>query len=254
MVKVWSSLLLCIVSWSACSRSGDLVVQAALGRDAAGAAVAIDRIVIELLPYDRDSIFDALAALADRPEPEIPADLLAMRDSLAMSRQLWTEAESQWNAVRDELVSLSERMRAMNRGSREYRQAFVRFTELETREQALNRTKDEAFRQYETLQRRYAARADSIRVARFNWEDVAFARYGEIVDSLLRATRREIHTDTTRRGGYAAFRVSAGRWYVHARYELPLEELYFNVPVTVEAGRVDTLRLTRDTAEVRPLL
>lgn len=254
MIKRGWSLLLCVAAWSACSRSGDLVVHAGFGRDAAGAPAGIDKLVIDLLPYDRDSIFEALARRADTPEPQIPADLLALRDSLAGARQLWTDAESQWNAVRDELLKLSENMKTMNRRSREYLQAFGRFTDLENQERALSRAKDQAFGQYERLQKRYSARADSIKIVRFNWEDEAFARYGEITDSLLKARGRQVYTDTTSGGGYAVFRVAAGRWYVYTRYELPFQEIYVNIPVRVEAGRTDTLRLTRDAAELRPLL
>ena len=254
MIKRGWSLLLCVVAGSACSRSGELVVHAAFGRDTAGAPTGIDRLVVDLLPYDRDSIFDALAAQAPTPEPEIAPDLLALRDSLAAARQLWTESESAWNVVRDQLERLSEQMQGMNRRSREYMEAFSRFDELDRQRVALERAKDQAFREYERLQRQYSVRADSIKVVRFNWEDDAFARFDEIVDSLLTATGRQIYTDTTSGGGYAVFRAPAGRWYVYTRYELPFQELYYNIPVQLEAGQTDTLPLTRDTAQVRPLL
>lgn len=254
MMKRVLALGLGLASLGACSRSGELVVQAAIGRDTTGAATGIDKLVIDLLPFDRDSIFEVLTRQASAPEPPIPPDLMALRDSLAAARELWTQAESQWNAVRAEMQDLSGSMDGMNRGSREYVQAYGRFTDLESQERSLARAKDQAFAEYEALQGRYSARADSIKVVRFNWEDEAFARYGEIVDSLLEASGRQIHTDTTGGGGYAVFRVPAGRWHVYTRYELPFEELYFNLPVQIEAGQQDTLRLTRDTAEIRPLL
>lgn len=254
MIKRWWLVLLCLVPVAACSSPGELVVQAAIGRDTAGAAVGIDKLEIQLLPYNRDSIFDVLAEQAATPEPEIPPDLLALRDSLALMRDLWTEAESQWNAVRDDLVKLTEQMKRMNRRSRQYVQAFNRFNDLESRERRLARAKDQAFGQYEGLQKRYSSRADSIKVVRFNWADDAFARYGEIRDSLLNRLGREVCTDTTAGGGYAVFRVPAGRWYVYTRYELPFQELYFNTLVDIDAGAKDTLKLTRDTAELRTLL
>ncbi|MBI4513514.1 MAG: hypothetical protein HY702_05330 [Gemmatimonadetes bacterium] len=254
-LKRWSVVLACLLPLAGCKRSGDLVVQAALGRDTAGAPVGIDKLVLELLPYNRDSIFDALARQAATPEPQIPEDLLVQRDSVAALRDLWTQSESQWNAVRDELLKLSERMRTMDRGSREYFQAFTRFTDLEQRERTLSRAKDEAFRSYDALQKRYGARADSIKVVRFAWEDEAFARYGEITEGLPKTLKRETYADTTSGGGYATFRnVRNGRWYLYTRYELPFQELYFNIPVEIRGGSRDTLMLTRDTAELRPLL
>lgn len=254
MMKRFAALVLCLAAAAGCSRSGELVVQAAIGRDTTGAATGIDRLVIDLLPFNRDSIFEALSRQAPTPEPPIPADLVALRDSLATARQLWTEAESQWNVVRDQLATLSERMQTMNRRSREYVQAFSQFNELDGQGRALSRAKDQSFQQYESLQKRYSARADSIKVVRFNWEDEAFARYGEITDSLLKARGRQVYTDTTAGGGLAVFRVPAGRWYVYTRYELPFQELYYNAPVEIRARQRDTLRLTRETAQLRPLL
>jgi hypothetical protein len=250
----WVCCALALGSLTGCTRSGELVVQTRFGRDTAGQPAGLDRIEITLLPYNRDSIFDALTRRAPRPRPEIPADLLALRDSLDELRRLWTEAESQWNAVRDELQRLGEQMGRMNRASREYAQAFARFTELERRYRALEQAKDAAFRRYDELQKRYATRADSVKIARFNWEEEAFAEYVTITDSLLERLGRQIYVDTTAGGGWASFKVPAGRWYVYTTYELPFRELYFNIPVEIRAGRTDTLILTPDTAEVRPLL
>lgn len=254
MTKRIALVVLCVGIAAACSRSGELVVHAAIGRDTLGAVAGIDKLVIDALPFNRDSIFEALAKQAPTTEPPIPTDLLVLRDSLADARQLWTESELQWNAVRERLERLSQQLQGMNRRSREYLQGFGEFTELEGQERALARAKDEAFQQYESFQKRYSARADSIKVVRFNWEDEAFSRYGEITDSLLMVMGLEIYTDTTSGGGYAVFNLPAGRWYVHTRYELPFQELYYNVPVEIHAGQRDTLRLTRDTAQVRPLL
>ena len=43
-----------------------------------------------------------------------------------------------------------------------------------------------------------------------------------------------------------------GRWWVHARWELPYRELYWNEPIEVEGGEPFTLTLSRQNAEVRP--
>lgn len=254
ILKRLSVFLPLLLPLAGCQRSGELVVHAALGRDTLGAPVGIDKLVIQLVPYNRDSIFDALAQQAATPEPQIPEDLLALRDSVAALRDLWSQSESQWNAVRDELLKLSERMKTMDRRGREYFQAFTRFTDLEQRERTLSRAKDESFRRYDALQKRYSSRADSIKVVRFAWEDEAFARYGEISDQILKALKREIAADTTSGGGYASFKVRKGRWYVYTRYELPFQELYFNIPVEIRGGGRDTLVLTRDAAQIRTLL
>jgi hypothetical protein len=44
----------------------------------------------------------------------------------------------------------------------------------------------------------------------------------------------------------------SGNWWIHARYDLPYAELYWNVPIEKD-GEVQ-LQLTRENAEVRPKL
>ncbi len=47
---------------------------------------------------------------------------------------------------------------------------------------------------------------------------------------------------------------SPGDWWVHAFYEEAYSELYWNIPITVVRGDPFPVRLTRATAEVRPIL
>ena len=45
-----------------------------------------------------------------------------------------------------------------------------------------------------------------------------------------------------------------GEWWVHARHDLPFQELYWNIPITVERGDPLPVQLTEATAQMRPKL
>jgi hypothetical protein len=245
-------LLVTLAPLAACEGSGQLQVRAvSVGPD--GEPQGLANLPVRMLPYDRDSIFEALEARAPEAEPQIPPDLLQLRDSVSTAQSRWREAEAAWNEARSELQSLADDMQGMNRASDEYFAAFERFERLDGQEQRLSSQKDRLFEQFTALQNRYSTRVDSISAVRTAWADRAFEDYNTIVDSLLEARGQEELWDTTDGSGWASFRASAGRWWVHTRYALPYEELYWNVPVDLAGGELDTLILDTANAELRPL-
>lgn len=205
--------------------------------------------VISFLPFDRDSIFDALDERAEEPEPEIPQDLQTAFDSVGALQERWRDAESQWAEVRDSLQQISNRLQGMDPRGREYRQLFERFNALEDRERRLNRAKNEAFERFDGIQKATLARADSLRAVREAWADLAYQDYIPILDSILEAEGKEIREDTTDAEGRVTVRLGAGQWWVHTRLPVPFGELYWNVPI--DPAEVDTLRLTPENAEER---
>lgn len=251
MNKHWVWCLVALGVLTGCKRSADLAVRAVSTTDAGEVPRA--QLVIRLLPYDRDSIFTAMGAAADRPEPQPPEDLLVLRDSIAAAQDRWREAEAAWNDVRSELQQLSERMQGMDRSSNQYFEAYERFDALDAQESRLGRAKDRYFQRFTELQSAYTARADSFRAVLTAWEDEVFADYGEIVDSLQEALGREDMYDTTDASGWAQFIAPKGRWYIHTRFKLPFEELYWSVPYDAVGGGVDTVILNESNAEVRPV-
>ncbi|MFQ5890238.1 MAG: hypothetical protein ACE5JR_09310 [Gemmatimonadota bacterium] len=237
-------------SLSGCGGS-DLTVQV-LQEGAQGAATGVKNHVVFFIPFDRDSLFEALAAQAPEPEPRIPDDLLEAFDRISNLQEEWRQADAAWAEVRDSLQRLSDRLRGMDRRSRQYLQLFRRFTALEGRERQLNRQKQRAFDAFDNLQKAALTRADSVRAVIESWEDVAFADYSDIEADLLEAMEREIYQDTTDADGYVTRRLPGGAWYVHSRLPIPSGELYWNV--RVDPRQVDTLRLSRDNGEPRPRL
>jgi len=203
---------------------------------------------IELLPFDRDSLFAELAASADSPEPQVPADLRQEFDEVLALQETWRTAETEWNEVRDELRTLSDRLRGMDQRAREYRQLFEQFNAMEGRVGRLDRERQAAFDEFTARQTTTQVRMDSVRAVVESWEDVAFQDYADIETDLLEALGREIVQDTTDATGFVTRRLPGGTWWVHARVAIPAGELYWNVP-TEASG--DTLRLSPDNAERR---
>lgn len=250
MNKHWVLGLATLVLLTACQRSTQLAVRAESngeGEEVMGRA----QLEIKLLRYDRDSIFVTLARQAPEPEPQPPQDLLDLRDSVSIAQERWREAEASWNDLRSELQSLSERMESMDRTSTEYFQLYRRFEDLDRQLRRLDRDKRIYFDRFTELQTAYTARADSFSAVVASWEDIAFERYAEIVDSLLEARGEELY-DTTDAEGWAYFQVPRGRWWIHTRFELPFEELYWSVPYR-SGGGADTVILNSSNAEVRPI-
>lgn len=206
-------------------------------------------IVVQFLPYDRDSVFEALEARADSPEPPIPDTLRALYAEIIERQEEWRQAESEWQRVRDRLKTLSDRMRGMDETSAEYRQLYQEFTDLEPRVNRLDRQKQQAFEEFNQLQNRVIAFADSIEQLRSAWGDRAYRDYNTIVDSILDARGREVRSDTTGADGWASVSLPGGDWWAYARVQRPFEELYWNV--LVRPAETDSLVLSPDNAEIR---
>ena len=251
--RAWLSTLLApvLLLLAACD-GGPVTVQVMAGTTAEDAQ-PVEDVVVEFLPYDRDSIFAAMAARADEPEPEIPQDLRDQFDQVIDAQQAWRDAEAQWSQVRDSLKQLSQQMEGLDRRSREYLELFDSFNELEKRVNALDQRRSRLFARFDSLQKATVERADSVQSVIRTWEDDAFEGYVAIVDSLVEARGAEVRTDTTGARGYATVNLPGGDWWVYARHTPgPFEELYWNVHVM--PAEADTLILDRENAEVRPRL
>lgn len=212
-------------------------------------AAPVDDLEVQFLPFDRDSLFTAMVSRAATPEPAIPADLEEASSRERDLRDVWSEAESEWNDVRDEMRTITERLETLDDRSREYLEQFDRFGDLEDVERRLDRERQAAFDAFDEMQQANQQRIDSVCIVIASWEEVAFADYGEVEGDLLQALGREVVADTTETEGVAFAGVSGGPWWVHARLNTAAGELYWNV--MVEGASPDTLRLQAGNAELR---
>jgi hypothetical protein len=234
-----------------------VVAEAAIVDEGTGERLALSDLPIRLLPYDRDAIFDSLEAAHADPEPAIPPDILRQQQQVQDAQERWRVAEARWSTVRDELRRLSDDLQRMGqqglRGTPQYAQAFQRFNTLESEERQVNQQMQAAFAEFDRLQQATLAAADSIRVQREMWSEQAFADFNRVVQQKLRESGREEKADTTNAQGVARIRVPSGRWWLYARYTLPYEELYWNIPLDV-SGDSTHVTLNRENAEERPVL
>jgi hypothetical protein len=144
-------------------------------------------------------------------------------------------------------------MQHYSRGEARYVALFEEFTAFESELDRVEVATKADFAEFSRLQLSTLRQSDSLRVLREAWSDEAFADAPEIFAAKLRASGREARADTTDASGVARknLKVKPGRYWVHARYELPFTELYWNVPVQVERGEPVQVRLTRGNAQER---
>ncbi|MEX0979746.1 MAG: hypothetical protein WDZ89_01555 [Gemmatimonadota bacterium] len=209
---------------------------------------------VRLIPYDRDAIFDSLEALAPRPEPQIPDSILELRSRMAEAEQEWRQSEQEWSELRENLQQISAQMEDLHPGEARYAVLFRDFQAQEGRLDRLERQKDAAFAEFTSLQSQSFEQAEEIRLMREQWADEAFADFDVAVQERLSASGRQMQVDTTGNNGVVRFNAQPGQWWVYSRFDLPFNELYWNVPITLERGEQVELRLNRDNAEVRPRL
>ncbi len=206
---------------------------------------------VQLLPFDRDQVFDSLAKAYGTPEPEIPQALLDAREEVAQAQQRWQQATNRWNTLRDTLQKLNDTMKQYSRGEARYVALFREWQEFDSQYGRVERQMNDAFKEFDELQKSTIRQSDSIKVLKENWADDAFANVGEVFAA--KALGREGAADTTNAQGVASnhLKVKPGDYWVYARYELPYTELYWNVPVTVQRGEPNQVTLTRNNAEER---
>ncbi|MDE2761819.1 MAG: hypothetical protein OXQ94_09375 [Gemmatimonadota bacterium] len=243
-----------ILVLTACGPARVTVVVELEGEDG-GATTFVDDVEVRLLPYDRDFIFDSLTAAAATPEPEMPAELLAAQAEIAQAEQEWRDAEDLWNTARDTMKKLNEELEGLNRAMNLYKQIYAEFERWEREER---RSKDRSaalFERWTDLDKAARAQLDSVKMVRRIWADQAFEDVGLAIEAKIEETGLEEAADTTgaEAEGVALLKVPPGDYWVYARHELPNEELYWNLKVTVMRGDPVVVRLNRENAEVREI-
>jgi hypothetical protein len=209
---------------------------------------------VQLLPFDRDLVFDSLTQAFPTPEPTIPDDLLATQEAISVAQDEWRAAEQVWGQGRARLQEITDEMEGLARGEAQYVALYREFQDVETQVDRAERRKDQAFAEYTEMFEGYSQRADSMRLVQEEWADEAFADVGTVFAMKLREVGREILADTTDAEGMAGLEVPPGQWWVSARQDLPFSELYWNIPITVERNAPVQVQLNASTAVVRPKL
>jgi hypothetical protein len=245
-----------IVAVAACGGTGEVVVHAQLQSEGAAEATPLAELEIRALPYDRDLAVDSLKAAAQaagNPEPAIPDSVQQMQTDIAAAQEDYTAANAQWASARDSLRVIKDKLDRLNRGSGEYRLLYNDFGDQETRANAAERRANASFARFDDLQKRFAALSEELKIVRNDWGDRAYASIDSVLALKQEASGREAAADTTDANGGVVFVLKTGTWWIHARYALPFEELYWNVQIDVAKGEVKDLVLNRENAQRRPL-
>lgn len=253
--SLWSAILVSLFA-AACGPGQVVVTTEVEGIDAdTGDPVMqpIDGMQVQLIPFDRDEIFDSLAAAADEPEPEMSADLLQARDSIQEVQQIYREADARVVALREQLSDLNDEMEQYSPAEPQYSELFTQFNQLEAEMLDQVEVRDQYFELFTELQSETIEQLEQARIQLELWEEQAFADYGQVAAQRMDETGKEILTDTTGAQGRVTFSAEPGEWWVHARHRLPTEELYWNVRVDVERGDPLEILLNRENAELRPV-
>lgn len=213
----------------------------------------ISDVVVQLLPYDRDLVFDSLQAAFPTPEPAIPQELLDARERVAEAQQRWQATERRWNNLRDTLQKINNAISQYSRGEARYVALFREFQEFESQLNRVEKETQAAFNEFTALQQGTIRQSDSIRILQENWADEAFADAGAVFLAKQRASGLPAVVDTTDASGVARrnLKVKPGQYWVYARYPMGYTELYWNVPLTVQRGDPVQILLNRANAQER---
>ncbi len=215
--------------------------------------IALADVEVQLIPFDRDAVFDSMTSSFGTPEPEVPQDLIDRRAEVQSAQAEWDAATRRWATIRDTLSTISEVLETLNRGSGDYVVLFREFNEWDSQLGAAEREQERTFTIFDELQQGTIRASDSVRVLQDNWADDAYTGVGTVFSEKQRVLGLDWVMDTTDANGVArgGLMVKPGQYWVYARYEMAYTELYWNLPITVEGGEPLTVSLTRSNAEER---
>jgi len=229
-------LLLLLVIVASCSGPGREVAVEVRIPDPNGVLTPIPGMLVVALPYDRDSILQALESRAPEARPHTKAlDSLfqAFQQPFAVYAQLaWRE--DRLRRTRDSLASAGADTAA-------FADSLTRLApELARARKLLDSARRSTWGRIEEL------RADVRR-----WEQATYTGYDTMVLTLARDRMREGVADTTDAVGRAVFALDKSTWWIHARSPDPADpnaEWYWNLPVR----EADTVLLSPATGRRRP--
>jgi hypothetical protein len=209
---------------------------------------------IQLVPFDRDALFDELAARVGTPEPQLPQSLRVIRDSIAAATEVWRQLEIEWTPLNAQVETLNREMAQYSTTEPMYQVIFRERNAAERVADEAQARRDSAFAVVDRLQQQSNAEMEAFRSELTAWENEAFAGYEEALIERMDEAGNEIVTDTTDADGRVSFIVPSGEWWVYARFPYTLQnEYYWNEPIEVETDAVTEVLLNAGNAEVRDL-
>lgn len=210
-------------------------------------------IEVQLIPFDRDAVFDSLSGVYGTPEPPIPQELIDQRNAVQTANEEWQRNTNRWQTIRDTLTALNNAMEGLARGESRYSVLFLEWQDWDGQLDSAEGAMEASFATFDELQRGTIRASDSIAILQDQWADEAFVEVGVVFDAKSSQSGLAWAVDTTDASGVARnnFAVPEGRYWVHARYELAYTELYWNFPIDVAKGEPTMIVLNRENADER---
>lgn len=248
--------LIAALALTACGQ-GRVSVVVELEDEDGGEAALLEDIEVRLLPYDRDRVFDSLTQAAPTPEPVIPDEIVAAREEIAELQREWNAKEAFVADLREQIKDLDEQIQGLNPAMNDYKRIYDQLAPMIDGLPAHEAESEALFESFNALQTANIDQINDIRGQQEDWERQAFRDVGDVIDGIIEVSGLEQLWDTTGaegepEQGVAVFaNVAAGEYWVYARFELPYDELYWNVPITVTRGEPVIVRLNRANAILR---
>jgi leucyl aminopeptidase (aminopeptidase T) len=205
-------------------------------------------ISVEFLPFDRDSVFDALDSQASSPRPEMSAELRAEAEAVDVLQAEWRAKDMDWANERDALQQLSTQLQNMDSRDPAYRRLFEQFNQGESRVTRLDREKKDLFERFTAAQEAVAEARNAFKIVDDLWQDEAYAGFFDIQMSLVGSD--EVRADTTNADGLATMKLPGGDWWITTRAKTADGEVYWNVPV----GDQESVTLSEANGTIRERL
>ena len=236
---------LCLVS---CSSRRSLTIEIQVP-DLAGVDTPIPGVLLSALPYDRDSILNAMARRTPTPRPNtqrLDSLFLAFHAPfLNFSRVAWdleqaTRREDSLTRARTTTAAGSPAANELDARLRALSDTLAYLTpELAKARGALGAARDTLWPEMNRLRGQVRA-----------WENSTYAGYDTVVRSQSIDKMKQLIADTSDARGVGRLRVSTGKWWIYARSPDPQDpnlQWYWNVPVSS-----DTIRLNSATGRRLP--
>lgn len=225
-----TSVLLAAALLAACADSSrDVVVRVAVpGPDSAESPVP--QVQVLALPYDRDSLREALAAASPVERPRAAE---AELDSLF---GVFREPFTSFAAASGEASRAADSVAALERAGAD----AAALDAARDRLAAARRRQEQARARLDEVRVATGTRVDSLRAVVQLWEHTAFENWSAEVEQLGRG-RRAPRADTTDARGRAHLTVPGGAWWIHATAHDPLDpnaRWYWNIAVPAAADTI----------------
>jgi len=253
MRRISVSSLLVVLTLTACGPAELVVTIENTRTNAEGTTetVTLGDLEIQAIPFNRDAVFDSMTAAFGASDPGIPDSVLAIQEDIQTAQVVWKDAETVWQNGRDRLQAINTEMEGLTRGETRYRALFQEFSDVDAEVSRAERGMNSAFEDFTDLQNAAIQATEQACIIQANWGDEAFAGVGDVFRNKETATARRAVVDTTDASGVATMELKPGTWWIHSRYQLPYEELYWNLQVEVTKGDPVQVRLSPDNADTR---